>query len=154
GALDSVEKSSIPFNDENPRTFPKDWHQLTARRGAPRMDRRRSPKEIEIEQKLKTPVSLRFEKAPLQEVIDYLSRVADVNMHLDPMGLAAAGVEPSTPVTINLQQDISLKSALQIILQPLHLSHVIKDEVLKITSSDLRDGEVYTVTYDVADLVI
>ena len=37
------------------------------------MDRRRSPKEIEIEQKLKTPVSLQFTKAPLHEVVDYLS---------------------------------------------------------------------------------
>ena len=40
------------------------------------------------------------------------------------------------------------------ILEPLHLSYVIKDEVLKITSEQLRDGEVYTVTYSVADLVI
>ena len=32
--------------------------------------------------------------------------------------------------------------------------YVIKDEVLKVTSEQLRDGEVYTVTYNVADLVI
>jgi general secretion pathway protein D len=149
-----VDKSSTAFDDSQPRVFPSNWESLRQRRGAPRMDRRRSPKEIEIEQKLKTPVSLRFDKAPLHEVMDYLSRVADVNMHLDRQGLAAAGVEPSTPVTISLQQDISLKSELQIILHELRLSYVIKDDVLKVTSSDLREEEVYTVTYDVADLVI
>ncbi len=153
-ALASVGRSAEPFDDSRPRVFPSDWPALQRRRGAPRMDRRRSPKEVEIEQKLKTPVSLQFTKAPLHEVVDYLSRVTDVNMHLDPTGLAASGVEPNTPVTVNLQQDISLRSALQIILPPLRLSWVIKDEVLKITSSDLRDEEVYTVTYDVADLVI
>jgi general secretion pathway protein D len=153
-AMRSVEDSSIPFNDNRPRIFHKEWRALQQRRGAPRMDRRRSPKEIEIEQKLKSPVSLQFTKAPLQEVVDYLSKVTDVNMHLDPTGLAASGVEPNTPVTINLQQEISLRSALQLILDPLRLSWVIKEEVLKITSSDLRDEEVYTITYDVADLVI
>jgi general secretion pathway protein D len=153
-AMASVDEASEAFDDRNPRRFPKNWDALRLRRGAPRMDRRRSPKEIEIEQKLKSPVSLQFNKAPLQEVVEYLSKVTDVNMHLDPTGLAASGVEPNTPVTVNLQQEISLRSALQIILHPLRLSWVIKDEVLKVTSSDLRDEEVYTVTYDVADLVI
>ena len=44
-------------------------------------------------------------------------------------------------MTINLRADISLKSALNLILEPLHLSYVIKDEVLKITSEQYRDSE-------------
>jgi general secretion pathway protein D len=47
-----------------------------------------------------------------------------------------------------------LKSALKLILEPMHLSYVIKDEVLKITSEQLRDRQIYAVTYSVADLVI
>ncbi len=34
------------------------------------------------------------------------------------------------------------------------MSYVIRDEVLKITSEQLRDNDIYTETYDVADLVI
>jgi general secretion pathway protein D len=68
--------------------------------------------------------------------------------------LAEEAVTSDTPVTINLNQEISLKSALNLILEPLHLSYVIKDEVLKITSEHLREGEVVNKTYDVADLVI
>jgi general secretion pathway protein D len=155
-ALTSVDRSSTPFDDSRPIAFldAQSWKDLTDRRGAIRAERRRSEKEIEIEQKLRTPVSLRFRETPLSEVMDYLARLARVNIHLDPQGLALEGVNTNTPVTIDLPDDISLRSALNLILQPLRLSYVIKDEVLKVTSQELRDGEVYTVTYNVADLVI
>ena len=80
--------------------------------------------------------------------------MAGVNLYLDPQGLAEEGVTTETPVTINLQNEIMLKSALNLILEPLHLSYVVKDEVLKITSEQMRDSQVYTYTYSVADLVI
>ena len=64
------------------------------------------------------------------------------------------GVTSDTPVTIDLNQDISLKSALNLILEPLHLSYIIKDEVLKVTSEQFRDGNIVPQTYPVADLVI
>ena len=57
-------------------------------------------------------------------------------------------------MTISLDQSISLKSALKLLLEPLHLDYVIRDEVLKITSPQLVQGEVYSVSYPVADLVI
>ncbi|HEX5471961.1 MAG TPA: hypothetical protein VFW73_08740, partial [Lacipirellulaceae bacterium] len=76
-----------------------------------------------------------------------------VNIHLDPRGLSQEGVNSDTPVTINLSKEISLKSALNLILEPLHLSYVVSDEVLKVTSEQLRDGELLTETYNVADLV-
>jgi general secretion pathway protein D len=153
--LEAVDESSSGFDDRHPREFPKNWEALKKKRTALKTERRRTAKELEIEQKLRTGVSLSFDKAPLQEVMEYLSRMGAVNLHLDPLGLAAEGVSTDTPVTINLTQgDISLKSALQLVLEPLHLSYVIKDEVLKVTSSHLKDGEVYTVSYNVADLVI
>ncbi len=156
-ALHNVDKSAIPFDDNKPFVFgdAREWERLTkSRKELARMDRRnRSEKELEIEGKLKTPVSLRFQEMPLAQVVEELSRLAQVNMHLDNRGLAEEGVATDTPVTIELSQDISLKSALNLILEPLRLSYVIKDEVLKITSEHLRDGEIFTVTYNVADLV-
>ena len=154
-AMESVDKASEPFDDRNPITFSHDWKELTARRRAlGSVTRRRNEKEVEIEQKLRTPVSLRFTETPLSEVMEYLARVANVNLHLDQRGLSEEGINPNTPVTINLMGDIQLKSALNLILQPMQLSYVIKDEVLKITSQHARDGEVVSLTYNVADLVI
>ena len=115
---------------------------------------RRSERELEIERNLKTPVSLKYRNRPLNEVIDQLGKLAGVNVHLDDKGLDEEGVPRDTPVTIDLTNDITLKSALHLILEPLHLSYVIKNEVLLITSEQLRDGEIYPLTYDVADLVI
>jgi general secretion pathway protein D len=157
-ALADVDRASIPFNTKEPYLFPdaKSWDKLTASRGKRFGDNRRhrSEREVEIEQKLKTPVSLQFENAALGKVVDYLGKLAQVNVHLDQQGLAEEGATTDTPVTIKLEHEISLKSALNLILQPLHLNYVIKDEVLKITSEQMRDGELYTVTYNVADLVI
>jgi general secretion pathway protein D len=116
--------------------------------------RRRSAVELEIEQKLKTPVLPRYEQTPLTKVIEQLSQLAAVNIHLDPRGLDQEGVRSDAPVTLNLPQEISLRSALTLILEPLHLTYTIKDEVLKITSEQISDGEVYIDTYPVGDLVI
>jgi general secretion pathway protein D len=68
--------------------------------------------------------------------------------------LSQEGIKSDEPITVNLNTDISLKSALSVILAPLHLSYVIKDEVLQITSEQLRDGELIPKVYNVADLVI
>jgi len=157
-ALTSVDRASVPFNDMEPYVFPdaKGWDELTRKRGKWLSEnrRKRSEREVEIDRKLRTPVMLQFDNAPLSQVLEYLAKLAEVNLHLDPQGLAEEGVTSETPVTINLSQEISLQSALNLILQPLHLSYVVKDEVLKITSEHMRNGEVFTQTYYVADLVV
>ena len=147
--LGEVDRASIPFaGDKNPLVFPdaKEWDKLSKSRQKilAERQRQRSERDIEIEKKLRTPVSLQFTNAPLSKVLEYLAKLADVNLHLDPQGLAEEGVTSDTPVTIELRNEIMLKSALNLILEPLHLSYVVKDEVLKITSEQMRDGQVYT----------
>jgi general secretion pathway protein D len=156
--LNDVENSAIPFPDSTPYQHgdAKLWRELSASRSKFMQDRnrRRSERELEIERKLRMPVSIQFTNAPLSKVMDNLAKITEVNLFLDPQGLAQEGVSTDTPVTIEIRNQIMLKSVLNLVLQPLHLSYVIKDEVLKITSEQLRDGQVYTVTYNVADLVI
>ena len=156
--LDAVADSSVPFDDRQPYRFGdvKEWERLSdsRRRLMAERDRNRTPAEMEIEKKLRTPVSLTFQNEPLARVLETLARMTNVNLHLDEHGLAQEGVSTDTPVSISVQREIMLKSALNLILEPLHLSYVIKDEVLKITSEQLREGEVYTVMYNVADLVV
>jgi general secretion pathway protein D len=157
--LGEVDKASIPFaGDKNPLVFPdaKAWNKLSASRQkiSASQRRQRSEREIEIDKKLRTPVSLQFTNAPLSKVLENLAKLAEINLHLDTEGLAQEGQTSDTPVTIELRNEIMLKSALNLILEPLHLSYVIKDEVLKITSEQMRDGQVYMQTYNVADLVV
>jgi general secretion pathway protein D len=132
----------------------KKWPDLVAKRkGSKERTQRHNERELEIERRLQTPVLLRYQDMPLTQVIGNLSQLTNINIHLDPRGLGQEGVGSDTPVTINLSKEISLKSALNLILEPLHLTYVIHDEVLKVTSEQLRDGELYTVPYNVADLV-
>jgi general secretion pathway protein D len=155
---DNVEQSAVPFDDNNPYQHgdARRWEQLTRNRARFLAERRRhrSEREMEIERKLRTSVSLAFKDAPLSKVIDYLAKVSEVNIVLDPQGLSQEGITTDTPVTIEVRNEIMLKSALNLVLEPLHLSYVVKDEVLKVTSESLRDGQIYTVTYNVADLVV
>jgi general secretion pathway protein D len=154
----SVELAAIPFNDLIPYAHgdAKEWEALTKRRSKYRDEGRimRTEQELEIERRLRTPVLLQFQNAPLSQVMDYLARMAGINLHLDPQGLAEMGVSSDEPITINLSQEISVKSALNLILEPLGLGYVIKDEVLKVTSEQRRQGQLYRKVYYVADLVI
>jgi general secretion pathway protein D len=156
--LNDTEESAINPVAENGKEVHYDgktWEAFVKNRKGSR-DRleRRTPRDLEIEQRLKTPVHLRYQETPLSEVVESLSQLTGVNIHLDPRGLSQEGYNSDTPITVNLNKEVSLKSALNLILEPLHLSYVIKDEVLKITSEQLRDGELITDTYNVADLVI
>lgn len=154
--LEAVDEASIPSAVDYSFGNPEDWIDLTNRRKSLGVGdgMHRSPREIEIEQRLRTPVSLNFADAPLSTVIKTLGQMADVNIFLDEIGLADAGLTTDDPVTIDLSQDVQLKSALNLILAPRGLSYVIRDEVLRITSEDLSDEHVFVETYNVADLVI
>ena len=98
---------------------------------------------------------LKYEDTPLSEVIDGLSRLAGINIHLDPRGLSQEGVDSDTPVTINLSKEISLKSALNLILEPLHLSYVDQGRSAEDHQrADCATARSTSKIYNVADLVI
>ena len=158
--MQSIDDSAIPMDDRDPYQLPEDirsWEILSENRRNRYLRDTQShlnEAELEIQRRLKEPVEVRFDDRPLSEVMETLASVCGVNMFLDPEGLMAEAVTSDTRVSINLNQPVSLNSALTLILQPLRLSHVIQNEVLKITSEQTRDSSVYSQVYNVADLVI
>lgn len=131
------------------------WDKLVkGRKGSSERGNRRSASELEIQQKLRTRILPRYDNMGLTEVVESLSELTGVNIYLDPRGLGQEGVRTDTPVSLDLGQEISLESALNLILEPLHLTYMIKNEVLKVTSEQLRDGEIEPRVYNVADLVV
>jgi len=153
---EDTERSSTPF--VGPIEFPttRDWKDLTKNRTRLQAEgrARATPAELQIQKRMSVKVKASHRDQPLSAVLDALAKQADVPIHLDMVGLEQEAVRSDTPVTISLDQSISLKSALRLLLEPLHLDYVIKDEVLKVTSPRLVKGEVYSVSYPVADLVI
>lgn len=156
-AMLSVGESGIPFDDREPWKIgdADKWEKLTRDRRKWLADQRKlSPAEAEIQKALGKPVELKFENRPLTEVMDTLSKMSGVNIHLNPTSLHSEGITSDTPVTLNLENAISLRSALSLILGPMRLSYIIRNEVLEVTSEATRDSNTYAKVYYVADLVI
>ena len=155
--MNDVETAAIPQPDSEPWKIGdvKEWEALSIRRRKGMMEQQRlSPVEQEIYKSLSKQVEVRFINRPLSEVITTLSKMSGINIHPDESALHSEGITTDTPVTIDLEQPISLRSALNLILGPMRLSYVIRDEVLKITSEQTRDSNTYNKVYYVADLVV
>jgi type II secretory pathway component GspD/PulD (secretin) len=114
---------------------------------------RPSEKEKAIERQLSAPISISFDNTPLKQVLDELRDYHGINIVDDKQALQEAGVSLESPISIKLDR-ISLRSALNLILHQVRLTHVIKDEVLMITTEEHARGKLKTVTHSVADLVI
>jgi len=79
-------------------------------------------------------ISLRFDKAPLRDVLKHLSIVADVNVILDGSSVRAAGIDASSPVSIDVD-DVPVRSALGALLTPLSFDFDFRDDILMIGAS-------------------
>ena len=64
-----------------------------------------------------------------------------------------AGIGTDAPVNVNLH-NISLRSALRLMLKNLQLTYIIQDEVLMITTQGRCREELVVKVYPVADLVL
>ena len=156
--LFTVEKSHIPFPDDQPIVYPDAewWQQMTVRRKDKysSMDlAKKGSAEKRIDDALKSPTEVVFVEATLQEVIDFLKEKHKIEIKIDTKDLQEAGIGTDTPVTVDLK-GISLRSALRLMLKDLGLTYLIKDEVLRITTPEVADNELSTKVYPVADLVL
>lgn len=109
-------------------------------------------KEKEIESMLQTPVSLNFDNKPIEEVVEYIRQTKAINIAFERHALREEGIELDRPVSIKLDQ-ITLKSALNILLDQLHLTWVVKNEALMITTEQYAKGKLNRKAYHVLDLV-
>jgi general secretion pathway protein D len=152
----NVDESAIPMDDNKPLNFGdlKEWDRITRlRRDTENF--RMTPAEKAIRERLVEPVDISFDGRPLSQAMQTLSEMTGIPIFLDPLGLSREGVATDEPISLHLNnQSVSLKSALNLMLEHLGLVYVIKDEVLKITSRDTADGTRTTRTYPVKDLVI
>ena len=155
--LHQVELSHVPFPDEPPIRFPpaEVWKTLSERRRKwATVDLKKdSPNEQRIQTALLEPTEVAFNDIPLEEALNYLKDLHSIEILLDKVALQADGIATDTQVNLNLS-GISLRSALRLLLEPLLLTYVIEDEVMKITTQVKADEKMSTRVYPVADLVV
>jgi type II secretory pathway component GspD/PulD (secretin) len=114
----------------------------------------RTDKEREIYRKLDGPISsLDYKDTPLKQILEDLQVTSGINIVPDEPALNDTGISLDKPVTMKLE-GVALKSALNLLLHQVHLTYVVGDEVLKVTTEDQARGRMVTRIHPVLDLVI
>jgi general secretion pathway protein D len=158
-AMLNTDAAAVPFDERQPLVFgdAKRWEELTRTRRAAlqrESERGMSPAEAAIWEKLKQPVLVDFNARPLAEVVRTLSDMTGVLMYIDQAALQNEGLTPEIPVTLSLSSQISLRSALNLILNTQRLDFQVRNEVLMITSARNTASANVDRVYSVKDLVI
>lgn len=104
-----------------------------------------------IDDEFITVTSLDFNNTPLSEVAETIGRQHGIKVVLDTQALEAAGITPDLPVTRKLE-GVPLGTALWLLLGDLHLSYVVRDDVLHITTPAEAESLI-TRVYNVQDLI-
>ena len=150
------EQLLIPFVDEPPVRYPPAdvWQALSARR----LERYGSidlsggkESERKIYRALNERGDVNFNAQPLSAVMKFFSAQYDIPIVIDDKALEEENITPDQQVTLNLPP-VSFRSALKLILEPLQLTYVIEDEVMRITSKKTSANVVRV--YPVGDLVV
>ncbi len=153
-----VFKFGKPVNTDNPVQFDLDaWNRQKNRQnynnGIGSL-KTLSETEKKIESKLNSmPVNLKFNGTPLDEVINHLHTYTGTNFYLDTQALRADAIDPKTPITVDLTQ-ITLKSALEVVLMGANLKYLIEKEVVRVTTARGARGRLVQRIIPVADLVV
>ncbi len=136
-------------------SYAKNFKDLTKARLAmnAKLEPRKDPKVLAIEAKLKDRISINMDKQPLSEAVTFLTNYTGLNIVLDPKALADEGLSIASPVSLVVNQ-VKLKTALKLMLQPLGLTYKVEDDVILITSPMATQAQTITQTYYVGDLVM
>jgi len=105
-----------------------------------------------ISKALKRPIPVDFKATPLQDVLAQINAVTGVQIYTDLNELHIAGTDPDQPITIDLKE-VTLGQMLDLILNPLDLTYIIKDNHIIIASTDMSECIDMTRVYPVADLL-
>ncbi|MDF1744062.1 MAG: hypothetical protein P1V19_10215 [Gimesia sp.] len=109
-----------------------------------------TPFEQKFQSKLNEKVEFNFVETPLEEVIKNFQEFSGVSFVVLKDHLANEGIALDQSITVPIPE-ISLKSALALVLNPLGLTYVIERDYVKITSKYAAEELLKTRVYPVGD---
>ena len=97
-----------------------------------------------------------FQNVSLRDSIDFLRDVSGVNIHVNWRAIEATGITPDTPVNVKLRE-VPLRKVLNLILSEasggVGLAYYLDDGVIEITTREISDNQMFTIVYNVQDLL-
>ncbi|MDO8629410.1 MAG: hypothetical protein Q7R41_02860, partial [Phycisphaerales bacterium] len=153
-SLNDVEEAKIPWSEL--LIYPKNWNDINSRpeRGGSGPARRAG-----FISALDSPVPIDFQQTPFDRVIEKLAASQNLNVIVKWHDLQRVGIEPNTPITMRVPNEISLKRALTEVLDQagggaVQLGYDIEDEAVVIATRETLDKNTIQVVYDITDLLM
>ncbi len=143
---------SVPYTRPEPYMPPDRFEEVRSRKAVVSIggeEIKEEPWEAKIRDAMNKKISFDFVETPLQDVITFISQLANVNIVLDPKAVAD---EPRN-VTLRVNE-MTLQSALNWVLQLVNLKYALKDQAIFISKPDLIYGQAVMRMYDVTDLTV
>jgi general secretion pathway protein D len=145
-AMQDLEKSATP--PKLVYELPADWKEITERR-KPKM----SPKLKEVLTALRAPIEIDKANTPLSQVLKTISEAIKQPIMLDKQTMTDAGIDQSTPTSVQPGTTVTARTALRMALANHGLTYVIKDNVIQVVTRDKASSMMETRVYYIGDLV-
>jgi type II secretory pathway component GspD/PulD (secretin) len=130
-------------------TYSTEWPQIDARRSAPVQGLQEESEawRKEINNQLEQEVTLDFQDHDLVDVLNFLQKITNVNIVLDPKVVAAS----PPPVTLRVES-MKLRYVLEFIMKLTNLSYTLRDEAIFVSNAQGLRGDIFMKLYDIRDL--
>jgi hypothetical protein len=124
--------------DSIPRDYPLDADPGEMEKDNPKKNSSDGGKQVQS--RLGATISLNFSGVELAQVIDDMRDITGLNIVVDKAALDKAGINLKQQVTLRME-NVSVKAALALLLQQSHLTYVVKDEAVVITTKRAGQGK-------------
>lgn len=106
--------------------------------------------EAKIRQSLATKVDADYRGQPLNQVLVSFGDACDIPIWINSRELERFGIDVDAQVDLELPVKVTLRSALRLMLKPLELTYIVRNEVLEITSIQDAESDPQNKFYDLA----
>ena len=128
---------------------------MSGQAGKPLMvSRTMSPQEQKIVNALDQVSQFEFPGNPLSDIFEFIRVSQNIPIIIDEVALSEEGISPEEEEVELILSEVTLKSALHLLLKPLELDYVVEDDVMKITTKYAAAEMFETRIYDVRSMNI
>ena len=108
--------------------------------------------EVRVLDALSGKANLCLRELPLKEAVKLIGNTADINIVFDNRALDELGISPEVARISSDATGVSFQLALEELLSPFGLGHVIRHEVVYVTSRTRLQDAIRTTAYPIADI--
>lgn len=121
---------------------------ISTKRNPAKLHHMEQPPSVQrIEAALESQSQFEFVDTPLSDAMEFIARQHEITILLDKVALTDVGIPVDEPVDLIIH-DVRLDSALNLLLRPLELDYILRDETLTITTDEVAENTLETRVYN------